>query len=265
MTKALCTLLLVATLSSVSFAQHSDIEFGYDDVANPTSIEVEQDATSDEGFMFFESDMIEEDPMGAPGNFSTDDPGFETAHLEDLVLGVGDLAWLQFVDASTESAYGAGYVNYVAPGDSVVQALGRISITDNTAATDDLILDGASASGGPTRQFLEVAVDEGDGDGEIHDHVEFDLLDLDPADTDSADVTPFGTYGVMFRIESDRVADGLTYNSEYFWVFFNHGQSDEDFEASLGNFGIVEAVPEPTSGIILTAALGAMLVRRRRS
>jgi len=256
-TKTIWSLLLVATLSSVSFAQHSDIEFGYDDVANPTGIEVEQDATSDEGIMFFEADLIEEDPMGDPGNFSTDDPGFETAHLENLVLGVGDLAWLQFVNASTQSAYGAGYVNYVAPGDNVVQAMGGIGITDNTAATDDLILDGAMNSGGPTRQFLGTAMDEGDGDGEIHDHVEFDLLDDGTA--------PLGTYGVMFRIEADRDADGLTYNSEYFWVFFNHGQSDEDFESSLGNFGIIEAVPEPTSGILLTAALGAMLVRRRRN
>lgn len=247
---------MVALLSTAAFAQHSDIEFGYDDASNPSFIEVEQDATSDEGFKFFEADFIVEDPMGDPGNFGTDDPGFETAHEEGLVLGVGDQAWLQFVDASTVSSNGVGFVNYVAAGDTTIQALGRLGITDNTSATEDLILDGGSTSGGPTRQFLEVAVDEGDGDGEIHDHVEFDLLD--------DDTTPFGTYGIMFRIEADPAGGGSTLSSENFWVFFNHGLTDEEFEGSLGAFGIVEAVPEPTSGIILTAALGAMLVRRRR-
>jgi len=254
MIKKCFSILLVAAFAPAAFGQHSDIEFGYDDGTNPTSIEVEQPNTNLEGFMFFESEFEEEDPSGDPGNFSSDEPGFETSQDEMLTVNPGDQVWLQFLDASTvNTGRGVGYVNFVAQGSSTIQASGRIGVEDNTASTLDLIFDGAGIESGPSRQFLGIGDDDTADLGGVHEHVEFDLLDDSTA--------PFGTYGIMFQIESDFEDGSGTVNSEAFWVFFNHGQSEEEFEGSLAAFGVV---PEPSSALFISAAVVAMVSRRRR-
>ena len=249
------TLLLVLAAAPVALAQHSDIEFGYDNGANPTFIDVEQPNTNLNGFMFFESEFEEEDPMGDPGNFTSDEPGFETSQDEMLTVNPNDLVWLQFLDASTiDVGVGAGFVNYYAPGASALQDFGRIAVEDNTNATADLILNGNAIESGLGRQFLGMGDDDTSDPGGIHDHVEFDLLD--------DGTTPIGAYGLLFQIESD-LADGSgTVTSDPFWVIWNHGLSEDEFEnGALRAFGVV---PEPTSALFISATVVGILSRRRR-
>lgn len=232
-------MLLVAALSSVAVAQHSDIEFALDDFNNPTGIVVTGDEFTSEGIQFFESEF-EEDPFTA-GLFSTEDPGFEGE------VNAGDLAFLRILDASVESSFGVGFVNYFNPNTGALEASGRISVEqDQTTATSDLILSGGSIESGDNPQLASV----GDSVGEAHDHLVFDLLDDSSA--------PFGAYGLLAQLEVNDV------ESDPFWIIINHQLSEEDFEGpALAAFG-VSAVPEPAAAILLMGVTGAILTRRRR-
>jgi hypothetical protein len=241
--------LLVAATAPVAFGQHSDIEFEYEgDTASPTGIEIEAGEFNSAGFMFFESEFEIGDPGGDPDNYFTTNPGFETHDA----LNPNDSVWIRFLDASTvDTQYGEGYVNFLAQGSTTIQAFGEIGITDNTGATMDLILDGDSVNDTSfVRQWID---DADDNDGHVHKHLTIiDLLDDD---------TPFGTYGIMFQLESD-LADGSgTVLSEEAWLFFNHGQSEAEFEGSLASFGVI---PEPSSTVLIAVAGVAMVSRRRR-
>ena len=92
------------------------------------------------------------------------------------------------------SSVGLGYVNYYNPNTGMLELLGmsdQISIIDNTAATDDLVLGLSLSNVDDNPQFIELA----DGLGEIHDHVVFDLLN---------DATmPLGAYGILFQLQTD--------------------------------------------------------------
>jgi hypothetical protein len=246
---------VLVMISSNLFAQHehSDVEFGYDNLSNPTSIDIEAfDFTSD-GFMYFESEMEELDPFN-PGNFSSDEPGFATNDAEGLLVNEDDQIWLQALDASTLSSFGVGYVNYYNPGTDTLEAFGRIGIKDNSASVNDLILNGASVESGDNPQFIGL----GDAAGDVHDHVIADLLD------DST--SPLGAYGIMFQLQSDfDVADGtMDVNSDPFWIVWNHGMSESDFETlALPKYG-VSAVPEPGSLGLFAVGATALFMRRRR-
>ena len=257
MTKTLCTLLLVGALSSVSYAQHSDIEFGYDDHTNPTEIEIEQPNVTSEGIMFFESEFeraIASDP------WASDEPGFATVDEmgELLRFNPGDNIWLTALDASdtTYSSIGVGFVNFFNPVTGVLEAAGEITIQEDfTGTTMDLILNGDSITSGDNPQLIGVADSASTDPGGIHDHVEFELT----GDT-------VGAYGILFQVEADFAGTSAETDltSDPFWIIINRGLDEDTFEgAALEAFGVA-AVPEPASAIVLTGALGAMLVRRRR-
>ena len=245
----------VAMLFSASaFAQHehSDVEFGYDSLSTPTEIEVEVVEATSDGFAFFEAEFEIVDP-GQPGNYFTNEPGFTTNDMEGLLINQDDQVWLQALDASGVSSFGVGYVNYYNPNTDQLEASGRLGVLDNTASTADLILNGGAIESGPNPQFLGL----GDSDGDLHDHVVIDLLDDATA--------PFGAYGVMFQMWSDTTGDGnVDISSDPFWMVWNHGMSDEDFEEfAVAKFGIQE-IPEPTSATILLLGAAVVAVRRRR-
>lgn len=248
-----CSTIVLATMSTNLFAQHSDVEFGYDDLANPSSFTIEGDDFTSEGFLFFESEMEELDPFNS-GDFSSDEPGFATNDAEALLVNDGDQIWLNALDASMHSIFGLGYVNYYDPSTDSLSAAGRLAVYDNSASTADLILDGSSIESGLSQQFIGL----GDVDGDVHDHLIVDLLDDSTA--------PLGAYGMMFQLQSDfSTADGtMDLDSDRFWIIWNHGMDEADFDSqALTAFGI-STVPEPSSLCVLGLGFASLMMRRRR-
>ena len=94
--------------------------------------------------------------------------------------------------------------------------------------------------------------------GEIHSHLNFAF---------QADAVTPSAVGLLLQFEADLASvagDGIDVVSDPFFLVFNNGLSEEVFETqALPAFG-VNAVPEPTSGILLAAVGSAILTRRRR-
>jgi len=252
MKRLLFALMIGLFICSNIQAQHSDVEFGYDDLNNPTGIIFEVGESTSDGIAVFEAEFEELDPFNA-GDFSADEPGFATNELENFLVNTGDFVWLNALDASTESAFGVGYVNYYNPSTDMIEATGRISFEGNSAAVANGVLNGASIESGSAAQFLG----QGDADQEIHDHVVFDLLDDSTA--------PLGAYGLLFELLGDFDGDGnAEITSDKFWVILNHGMSEQDFEElAVPAFGVT-AVPEPGSAALILFGITALGVVRRK-
>lgn len=233
-------------------AQHSDVEFGYDDTSNPTALIFEVGEVTSEGLAVFESEFEALDPFN-PDDLSSDEPGFTTEPSENLLVNQGDQIWLNAVDASSSSSLASGYLNFYNPLTGMLENTGRVAVQGNSSSVGDLVLNGAGIESGSTRQFIDV----GGSDQEAHDHVIIDLLD------DSTALV--GAYGILFELESDFDGDGTPeLVSDRFWIVLNHGLSEEDFETlALPAFG-VSAIPEPGSIAFLLLGATALGVRRRR-
>ena len=247
--------IIAASLGQSALAQHSDVEFGFDNLANPTAIILENDDESSEGIQFWEADFGVLDPA-IPGDFGTDDPGFATAIGEGLQLNAGDNVFVNTLNAATHPStnLGVGYVNYYNPTTQLLEAANRIAVTDESVGTVDLILDGATATG-DALQFVGTF----GGGNDLDEHVVFDLLDDATA--------PDGAYGVLLEIHVEQANGSPTIVSDPLWVVFNHNLSEEVFEGpALAAFGIVEgaAVPEPTAFAFLFGGATCLVLRRRR-
>jgi len=245
--------IIAASMSNSAWAQHdhSDLEFGYDDTANPTSIVIENDNESSDGIQFYEAEFEALDPFNS-SDLSADEPGFTTEAAEGLLFNTGDQISICPVNASGHSGFGVGFVNYYNPSTGMLEASNRLSVVDNSAGTTDLVLDGA-ASSGDALQFLGTV----DADGDLHDHLLIDLLDDGTA--------PAGAYGVLFQIHAVQAGGAPDIVSDPVWFIFNHELSEEQFEgAALASFGIVEAVPEPSSLALLLTGATCLVLRRRR-
>jgi len=242
-----------ASISTVTFAQHSDIIYGYDDNSNPGAIILENDNTTSDGIQYWESAFEDADPGTAGDQLQADEPGFANEPGEGFIFNTGDEIFVAAVDASMYSSFGVGFVNYYNPGSGMLEASGDITIFDDVGSTSNHVLSGATATG-DALQFLGTA----DADGEVHEHVTFDI-------DDSAAV---GAYGVLLRVYSDLdIPDGtLDVESDEFWIIFNNGLTEEEFEDwALPQFGVVTSVPEPGSlGFIVAGSLYAISRRRRR-
>ena len=225
--------LLMVGLASPAFAQHADIEFGYDDVLAPTEMEVEEVEATIDGIPFFESEMEELDPFD-PGNFSSDEPGFITNSAEALEVNIGDRVFLRVLDASQFTSFGVGYVNFFNPADGTVSPGGQMSVFDNTVnETPDLIFDGTTIISGANPQLLGVG--NAQNDGGLHEHITIDILNEATA--------PIGAYGILFQMESDLApVDGVAdVISDPFWIIWNYEMDEEDFESlALQAFGALE-------------------------
>lgn len=249
--------IIAASFSPFAAAQHlhSDVEFGYDDTSNPTSIVVENDETSSEGIQFWEADFVVLDPANT-GDYGTDDPGFATAIGEGLQLNNGDNVFIRPLNAQTHpsSNLGVGYVNYYNPTTQLLEAANRIAVMDESLGTVDLVLDGATATG-DALQFVGTF----NAGSDMDDHIVFDLLDDATA--------PDGAYGVLLEIEVQQANGSPAIVSDPLWFVFNNNLSEEVFEgAALASFGIVESatVPEPTSLAFLFGGATCLVLRRRR-
>lgn len=249
----LSVLFLLAS-ASLSHAQHAgDIEFGYNSTTSPTAFAIEEVGVTSEGILYFESEFEALDPFN-PGDFSSDEPGFNTNPAEMLLVNPGDQIWLNALNASLFSSFGQGFVNYYNPTTDALEASGRLRVIDNSAGTVDLTLNGATIESGASNQFIGL----GSNAGEVHDHMILDLLDDATA--------PLGAYGVMFQFQSDfATADGnMDLASDPFWIVWNHGMNEADFEnLAMPKFGAA-AVPEPNSASLLVLAAAGSLLRRRR-
>ncbi len=250
---ACLTTTALAMMSTNAFAQHQDVEFGYNDLANPTAFEIDSTNFTSEGFLYFESELEARDPFDT-SDLSSDEPGFTTNDGEGLLVNQGDQIWFNVLDASVHSSFGAGYVNFYNPVTDALEASGRLAILDNSGSTTDLVLNGGSIESGVNPQFIGSA----DADGDVHDHVVVDLLDDSTA--------PQGAYGILLQLQSDFDAADSTIDlsSDPFWFVFNHGLSESDFDSvALTQFG-VSSVPEPGTLSLVGLGLVTILVRRRR-
>lgn len=222
---------------------HSDIVLGYNDLANPSFIEIEG-SVSNGGFLLFEGDF------GLL--FSTINPGFATEPSDGLFITEGHSLFLRTVNAGSAIQGGSllGFVNFFDDQTSSISAWGEIRITGEDGSFWDL--NANAALGGPV--LVQVA---DDFEGGIHDHVTFDLL---------GDTSRVGAYGVLFSLFTEDMNGNFVAASDNFWIVFNNGMDDFEFESrAVAAFGNFSAVPEPSSGLLLCGvALAAFTGRRRR-
>lgn len=269
--------LLTLSAASISAAQHSDIEFGLDDLMNPTRVEIESDEVNADGVQILEgefSDLF----LGGVTNRFTDNPGFITPAAEGLLVNPGDSVSLRFLNAATTpgNTIGAGFVSFFDPNNSAagLQALGSLEITNGGG--ESVTLDGAGTLGndlislaagsdGTTLSTPPPSLNEEEeilGSGEIHSHLVFNLL--------NEGSTPDGALGLLAQFEVDLATSGdgiADVFSNPFFLILNNGLDDATFEsqavpAFLGSTTV--AIPEPTGGVVLMMTAGAIATRRRR-
>ena len=234
-------LLLTLLFCSPTFAQHFDVEFGYEG----GTIIFENDTPGIDAAGIFESEFevfngdgtqVAEDP-GFASNFTKGDEAFSVASGDSIFVNVNQSATL------------GGFLNYYNPISGAFESTdASFTIEDNSPAlTFDLTIT-ENALSGDLSQFVTTSTG-----AEIDSHVDF-ILSSGAQD---------GVYGLLLNIESDNLSGELTSNtSEAFWVLFNNGLSEEVFENAVGNFEAT-AVPEPTACIFAPVALVALLKRRR--
>ena len=254
MKKYFLATLLATLFVSPSLAQHSDIEFGFEDPANPV-FEIELDEVTDEGIQVAEGRFV---PAGAFA--TTDSPGFITpvSADENLTVGEGDQVFVRVLDASapgSPTTRGVGFVNFYSPGTPGLQNLdassGTFTITGNTigsSADSVSVFAGDQLISGDADLFLATGSDgtfdsdpppsldeepEDLGVGEIHNHLSFDL---------SGDLaTTPGAVGLLLQFSAVRAGTGEVVDSDPFFLIFNNGLTAEEFgEDALLAFGLVE-------------------------
>ena len=242
MTRFIFTAMFAVSLSSSCFGQHSDIEFGLDDLLEPTEIEVESDEFNNEGIKILEGEF-----EGLGSDLFTESPGFITAADEGLVVNEGDRVFVRILDAgaSDETSVGAGFVNFYDPANPTagVQAFGNLAISAQTGPTT--VFDGTTVSGSDS--FFLAAGSDGTvvsnppageapevlGLGEIHNHLLFDLQ--------NENSTPDGAIGLLIQFEVDLVGTDseIDVTSDPFFLIFNNGLDDDVFEEeALMAFGV---------------------------
>ena len=236
--KFILTITLLFTGSALTYAQHTDVEFGYEG----GGIIFESENMGIDASGVFESEF---EAMNMDGSQVAEDPGFAsnfTKGTEMFEVTSGDSIFLNVNQSSTLGSY-LTYYNPVSGSFESTNA--TFTIEDNSPGmTSDLII---SESGlmGDLSQFLITST----GD-EIDTHVDYIL---------SSGAAP-GVYGLLLNIESDNAMGGLNNTtSDAFWVVFNNGLSEDDFEAGVSAF----VVPEPSACVLLPIAFAAFLRRKR--
>ena len=259
MTKYFMAALFAALFASTSFAQHSDIEFGFEDPANPV-FEIELDELTDEGIQVAEGEFTRAAPFA-----TTDNPGFLTpleveedengveVIVEQLVVNEGDQVFVRVLDASASDSptdRGVGFVNFYNPDTDALEnrdsSFGTLTITGSDGATS--VFAGNQLVSGDAELFLAVGSDGDDlstpppsldedreelGVGRIHNHLAFDLSGS-LATTDSA-------VGLLLQFTTIPADGSAPVESDPFFLIFNNG---------------LEELPEPTGFIDALAAFG---------
>ena len=222
----------VLAISANASEVHSDIEVGVE--AGKLTTESTLQLLSD-GSSVYESEFGESvlEPYGS------DEPGFE---VDDGVFTSGQtLAFqvaspLQFWDGSSWLA--------ATPGSE------SISIFDNVGNTTTVTDSGVSGT-------LIGTIDAADIDGGIHTHVEFEINNT----------AATGSYLLELQLlgfQTSALTTQAYTASDSFFIVFNWGQSEEDFETSVDALGVT-AVPVPGAAVLMLSALSALVFGRRIS
>ena len=253
--------LLATFVATNAFAQHSDIEFGYDDLLNPTELEIEVGETTATGVPFFEAEFEALDPINDPTNFSAEDPGFATVADENLQINTDDQIFLNVLDASTDPLFGGlGYVTHYNFARGQLEAAGNVTIQGRSATFEDLVLDGASIESGSSLQFIvEGVTDPTTGEpADLDQHLIFDIDDS---------TAELGAYGFLVQLQSNFAGtslDEFELTSDPFFIILNNGLSEEQFEEFAVPAFETAAIPEPGTFGLLAAGMSGVLLRRRR-
>ena len=265
--------LFAALFASTSFAQHSDIEFGFEDPANPV-FEIELDELTDEGIQVAEGEFTRAAPFA-----TTDNPGFLTpleveedengveVIVEQLVVNEGDQVFVRVLDASASDSpttRGVGFVNFYNPVTDALENLdassGTLTITGSDNATS--VFAGDQLVSGNEDVFLAVGSDgtfmstppptlnedpEQLTVGRIHNHLAFDLSG-DLATTD-------GAVGLLLQFTTVPADGSAPVESDPYFLIFNNGLEElpapTGFVDALAAFGLVEeeeAIPGDVNG-----------------
>ncbi len=237
-----CSVLAVLVLTGSLFAQHSDVEFGYEggliefETSGPPGIDA---------LTVFESQF---EVFNMDGTQVAEDPGFAsnfTEGAEMFMVTSGDSIFLNV----NQSATLGSFLTFFNPASmSFETTAATFDIQDNSpGGTTDLIV---SSDGlvGDLSQFIVTSTGF-----EIDTHVDF-ILSSGALE---------GAYGLLLNLESDNLSGDLTdTTSGAFWVVFNNGLSEEDFESAVSQF--TSPVPEPSATLLIFASGLALLRRRRR-
>lgn len=175
--------------------------------------------------------------FGSAAN-ETDDPGF---NLEDFSFTPGD--FLAFDVVNTLSFWdGASWLTST-PGSETLSITDVVG-TSTTTVSDSLITNSLGL------------IDQSDGDGGVHTHLEF-LIDSNAT---------AGTYLLEFILRgfSDSGLTNEAYTaSDSVFIAFNFGLTEESFETSIDALGVTAAVPVPAAWLFLASGLGALVMGRR--
>ena len=248
-------LTFVTTLMATPvFAQHTDIEFGLDDLMSPAAIVIEVGETTATGIPFFEAEF--------EAGFTTEDPGFATAPDESLNVNAGDAIFARVLDSSSNALFGGlGYVTFYNPDtDSLEAATGQILLADNSGQTTDVLIDGTSLSGDNPLFVALGQIDPNTGEvAAIDDHLDFTLV----AGADA----PVGAYGIAFELLGSldgTSLDNFEVTSDPFFIILNNGLSEEQFEDFAVPAFEAAAVPEPGTLGLLAMGMSCVILRRSR-
>lgn len=264
MRKYFLATLFASLFASTSFAQHSDIEFGFEDPANPV-FEIELDEVTDEGIQVAEGEFLRAGPFA-----TTDSPGFITPVTDDenLTVNPGDQVFVRVLDASatdSPTTRGVGFVNFYDPSTPELQNLdstsGTLVITGNVPGSSadsisvfagDQLISGNEdlflATGSDGSGMSDVPPSAGEpnitlGPGQIHSHLGFDLTG-DLATTD-------GAVGILLQFTTVPADGSAAVESAPYFLVFNNGLDEEVFEGdALAAFGLVEeeVIPGDVNG-----------------
>ena len=239
--KVKLSLVCAVLMCGSAMAQHSDVEFGYE----AGGIIFESDGPGIDAAGVFESEF---EVFNMDGTKVAEDPGFAsnfTEGDETFSVTAGDSV---FVNVNQSPTLGS-FLTYFDPvSNQFTSSAATFTITDNSPMfTTDLVIDENGLVSGDTSQFIITSTG-----AEIDSHVDFTLS------SGAAD----GAYGLLLSIESDNASGDLNdVTSDTYWVVFNNGLLEEDFERAVARFS---GVPEPSAfGIVSVLALAAL--RRKRA
>lgn len=186
--------------------------------------------------------------------WTTDDPGFD---MEPGTLAQGDQLWIRGVGALRSwSSTTSTWVTSVT-GSELIQVKDVLNGSWVFRPSGVIEIPGFNQTGAG-------AIAESDASGQIHQHLDFHLLNS--ADNNAQLGTPVadGAYLVQLQLFSPTTAPGggLKYlDSDPFFIAFNRGLDDVAFESAVE----VLAVPEPSTAVMLLSALGIVAWRVRRN
>ena len=200
----ICSLVLVC--ATPLFAQHSDVEFSYENDAIVMRDGIE---SFTEGTLVFEGTIPD---FGFSAGF-TENPGFLAEIVNGDTVFAGDNIEIEILESSS---FGTFLTFFSDAAGTLMPTDTTLTICDNAGGNTANLTIGNVALNGDNPQFVQTA----DSFDEVHSHIDFAL---------SAEIGPetAGAYGILFRLLSDN--DSII-DSDPIWLVFNFGMSPVDFD-----------------------------------